>query len=357
MSKDLPQPQQSEEVDLGQLFKLIGNAFDRLFKFIGSIFNKLFLAFVWMVFFVKKHFIKLVIAGVVGIGIGVLLEKTSDPVYKSYITVKQNYATGEDLYNSISYYNDLLKQNDAKKTLSKILEIEESEASSILGFDIESVITENQKLKEFDSYLKELDTTLAKTVKYETYLENSKDYMHQYQQLTIKSKERNNFKKVFDNIVNNINNNDYFKREQKKDSLELANEFDALNEALEKSESLQETYKHVLEKSLNEKEGSQTNVTIEGSGEKSKTKEFDLYKSDLEIRQKRVENESKQEENRERILEVVSSKQDSGTIDNKKELLGRSVSAKLFYGFIFTLLTFIVLLGLQFVKFLERYKN
>ena len=38
MSKDLPQPQQSEEVDLGQLFKLIGNAFDRLFRFIGSIF-------------------------------------------------------------------------------------------------------------------------------------------------------------------------------------------------------------------------------------------------------------------------------------------------------------------------------
>ena len=38
MSKELPQPQQSEEVDLGQLFKLIGNAFDRFFKFIASIF-------------------------------------------------------------------------------------------------------------------------------------------------------------------------------------------------------------------------------------------------------------------------------------------------------------------------------
>ena len=43
MSKDLPQPpqNQSDEVDLGQLFKLIGNAFDRFFKFIGSVFNKL----------------------------------------------------------------------------------------------------------------------------------------------------------------------------------------------------------------------------------------------------------------------------------------------------------------------------
>jgi hypothetical protein len=48
-------PQPSEEVDLGQLFKMIGNAFQRLFQFIGSIFNKLFLAFVWLVFFIKKH--------------------------------------------------------------------------------------------------------------------------------------------------------------------------------------------------------------------------------------------------------------------------------------------------------------
>ena len=34
-------PQPSEEVDLGQLFKMIGNGFRRLFQFIGSIFKQL----------------------------------------------------------------------------------------------------------------------------------------------------------------------------------------------------------------------------------------------------------------------------------------------------------------------------
>ena len=34
--------QPSEEVDLGQLFKMIGNAFQRLFQFIGSIFKHIF---------------------------------------------------------------------------------------------------------------------------------------------------------------------------------------------------------------------------------------------------------------------------------------------------------------------------
>ena len=356
MSKDLPQPQQSEEVDLGQLFKLIGNAFDRFFKFVSSIFNKLFLAFVWMVFFVKKHIIKLVIAGVVGIGLGVLLEKTSDPVYKSYITVKQNYATGEDLYNSINYYNDLVKQQDTS-TLSKTIGIKVTEAASILGFDIESIITENQKLKEFDSYLKTLDSTLASKVEYETYLENSKDYTHKYQQLTIQATERNNFKIVFDKIVSNINNNEYFKREQEKDTLELTNELLALNEALEKSKSLQEIYKKVLESPLEKKDGTQNSITIKSVEEESKTKEFELYKSDLEIRQRLVENKKKKEDKKQDIIEIISSNQDSGAIDDRKELLGLSVSAKLFYGFIFTLLTFIVLLGMQFIKFLERYKN
>ena len=82
MSTDTPRPQPNEEVDLGQLFKLIGNMFDRFFKFIGGLFNKLFLAFVWMVFFVKKHIVKLLIAGVIGFGIGFYKEKRFFYFYK-----------------------------------------------------------------------------------------------------------------------------------------------------------------------------------------------------------------------------------------------------------------------------------
>ena len=75
-------PQSSEEVDLGQLFKMIGNAFQRLFQFIGSIFNKLFLAFVWLVFFIKKRAVVLLIAAVAGLALGFILDKTAPPTYK-----------------------------------------------------------------------------------------------------------------------------------------------------------------------------------------------------------------------------------------------------------------------------------
>ncbi|WP_242131013.1 hypothetical protein [Aestuariivivens marinum] len=360
MSKDLPQPQQSEEVDLGQLFKLIGNAFERFFKFIGSILNKLFLAFVWCVFFIKKHLIKFAIAGALGIGLGFVLEKTGEPVYESHMVVKQNYpSVGENLYATLSYYNDLVNQGDTK-TLANALGIDTSEVdvSTILGFDMESVITENQKIKNFDKYRKELDSTLASTIKYKDYLKNEKDYNHQMQQITIWASDRSNLKEVFEKIVKGIEDNQYFKKERYKDSLELKKEEEYLQEALDKSDTLQETYKNILKESIktNADKGGQVNLTFEGNSEKDKTKEYDLFMNDIKLREKLKENLRKQEEKKE-IIEIISSKQDSGSIDNSKTLFGLDLGLKKYYAILFVVITFIVLVGLEFVRYLERFKD
>ena len=158
MSKEItPQSNNSEEVDLGQLFKLIGNAFNKLFNFIGFLFNKLFLIFIWFVFFTKKHFIKIAIAGILGIALGFILEKTSKPIYKSYCIVKQNYKTGEILNNSLGYFNALIKQRDTI-SLENSLGIQSNDALSILSFSLESVITDNEILRSYDSYIKTLDS-------------------------------------------------------------------------------------------------------------------------------------------------------------------------------------------------------
>jgi hypothetical protein len=355
MSKDLEPSKPSEEVDLGQLFKLIGNTFDRFFNFIGSIFNKLFLAFIWGILFIKKHILKLVIAGVIGLSLGFLLENTLEPVYKSFATIKQNYPTGENLYNSISYYNDLVGQKDIN-TLKEALNIEESEAASILGFNIEPVITKNEKIQNFDTYLKTLDSVVASNVEYETFISNTDDYTYEYQQIAIKAKARNNFKKVFDKIIENIDSNEFFKREQAKDLEELKSEEAALVEALKQSDSLQSTYKRVLEKGIENEKGAQTSITIEGSTQIDKTKEFDLYKSDLELRNKLVENRRDQAD-KQYVIEVVSSKQESGIIDNTKKVFGKSISNKKYYTFGLVLLTLLILLGIEFIKFLEQYQS
>jgi hypothetical protein len=350
-----PNPNKNEEIDLGQLFKLIGNIFDRFFKFVASIFINLFLGFVWLVFFVKKHFLKFIIAGTVGIVLGIVLDKNSDPVYKSYATIKQNYPTGENIYNSISYYKDLIAQKDIA-TLKNALDIEESEAASILDFDIRPVVTENQKLENYDAYLKTLDSAVASRIKYNEFVKNTQDYTYEYQQISIKAKARNNFKKVFEKIIENISTNDFFKREQEKDLKELQETELSLIEALKQSDSLKNTYKRVLEQTRGKETASQTSITIEGAMQIDKTKELDLYKSDLELRQRLVENRRSQAD-KQFLIEVISSKQDSGLIDNKIKVLGSSVNAKKFYVIGLILITFIVLLGIDFIKFLEKYKN
>ncbi|HKK12469.1 MAG TPA: hypothetical protein VJ945_06530 [Flavobacteriaceae bacterium] len=355
MNKKIQEQPDSEEVDLGQLFKLIGNAFNRFFRFIGSILNGLFLAFVWLVFFFKRHAIKIVIAAVLGFGFGFLKEKISRPIYQSSVIVKQNYDTGKNLYGLIDYYNQLIKDKDTL-TLKLMLGTPTQLASSIKSIEIKPTISETQLIKNYDNYIKGLDSTLAATIDYETYYENIDLWEFGEQEISIKSKERTNLSSVFDKIVENINKSEYFKRENEKDINQLNNREAALRQVLTKGDSLQNVYKRVLEMPLDQASGSQTSITIEGSDQIDKTKEFELYKSEIEIRRELVQIE-REREDKEQILEIVTNKQDTAILNNNVVIFNREFSQKLFYTLAFALITILILLGLNFIKFLERYKD
>ena len=361
MSKEIiPQNNNNEEVDLGQLFKLIGQGFNKLFKFIGSILNKLFLAFVWSAFFVKKHFLKLVISAVIGAVLGFVIEKTRAPVYESHVVVKQNYPKiGENLFNTLTYYNELVSQRDIE-TLANTLGVDTTkvDVSSILGFSMKSIITENQKILEYDKYLKELDSTLAKSIAYKDYLKNEKDYNNQMQQITIRANERSNLKMVYEKIIEGVKENEYFKREKAKDSIELKNEEFFLKEALRKSDTLQETYKNILKESVkaNTEKGGQVNIDMAGDSSIDKTKEFDLFINDITLREK-LKNNLREQEEKKHVIEVISSKQDRGSLDNSKELFGLNLGLKKYYAVLFLAFTFLLLIGIEFVKFLERFRD
>ena len=348
-------PNNSEEVDLGQLFKLIGSAFDRFFNFIYSIFKRLFLVFIWFVFFIKKRLVILVVAGITGLCIGIFSSKISDPKYVSSVTIVQNYPVGENLYSSVNYYNDLLNQGDFE-TLGAALNLSEDSASSILSFDVKPTVSENQKLLAFNDYMKQLDSLAASKVDYEAFLDNNEGYTYVYQQISIESAERNSFKSVFENIVESINTNPFFVNEQKKDITELSQKKNALELALVKSDSLQNTYKRVLEQSLNSDKTSEIGITFEGSSDTEKTKEFDLYQSDLALRTQLVQIE-RDILDKQFIVEIRSNKLDSGSASTSKSLFGIKLSVKFYYGVLLFFGAFIILLGLEFFKFLERYKT
>lgn len=355
MSKDLQQPQQSEEVDLGQLFKMIGNMFERLFQFIGNLLQKIFLSFVWLVFFIKKHVIKIVIAGVVGFGYGFFKQNKGEPVYKSTTVIKQNYETGENLYRAIDYYNELIAENDSV-TLGQVLDIKSFEAASIIDLEVESVVTINDKLKSFDEYIKELDSVIAATVTFEDYVKNSKEFHDPVQRIIIKAKEKAIFGTVVKNIVNKIVSTNYFQTEQKKDLDELSFLEKSILASLDASKSLQDVYKNVLETPLDNSQGSQTSISIDNKEDKSITKEFELFNNDVLLRRELVTIE-RQKQDKQFVIEIISSQENQGTIDNSRELLGKTLNVKIYYAIILMVLASIVLLTLHFIKFLEKYKT
>ena len=344
----------SEEVDLGQLFKMIGSAFTRLYKFIGSIFNHFFLAFVWLVFFVKKRIIILSAAGFLGLIAGTALDLSLPPTYKSTLSIKQNYETGENLYESINYYNGLLKDKDYK-ILGELLGLTEKATKEIVGFDIEPIITDNEYLVMFNSYIGDLDSLAASKIEYKEYVKNIREYKHRYQQISIKSKTRPDFKGVFSNIINNIETNAFFVNEQAKDILELQETKQAIEISLAQSDSLQQTYKRVLESPKDPQSNAEIGITFEGANEGEKTKEFELYKNDIELRERivKIQRELKDKEN---IIDMISSKQDNGFEDDTKEFLGLDIPFRIFYLVLALTVVFVVMLGKEFLTFLENYK-
>ena len=344
----------SEEVDLGQLFKMIGSAFTRLYKFIGSIFNNVLLALIWLVLFVKKRIIILSVAGLVGLVLGVALDMSMPPTYKSTLSIKQNYETGENLYESINYYNGLLKDKDYR-ILGGLLGLTELATEEIVGFDIEPIITDNEYLVMFNSYIGELDSLAASKIEYKEYVKNIREYKHRYQQISIKSKTRADFKGVFTNIINNIETNSFFVNEQAKDILELQQTQQAIEISLAQSDSLQETYKRVLENSKDSQSNAEIGITFEGANESEKTKEFELYINDIELRERivKIQRELKDKEN---IIDMISSKQDNGFEDDTKEFLGLDIPFRIFYLVLALTVVFVVMLGKELLTFFENYK-
>ncbi|WP_051473714.1 hypothetical protein [Aquimarina macrocephali] len=73
----------SEEIDLGELFKFIGDVFNRFFKFIGNIFKALFHLFILFLNFIRIHFLKFIIAVFFGLAVGGYLDYKSEPIYRS----------------------------------------------------------------------------------------------------------------------------------------------------------------------------------------------------------------------------------------------------------------------------------
>lgn len=227
-------PQSSDEIDLGQLFQMIGKGF-----------NKIFIWFLRVFLYLKKNFIVLAILGIVGLGAGYGLSKISTRLKKTEIIVKPNFESKDYLYGVVSEVQSKIKGRDSVFFNGLGINLD-----SISGFRIEVA-----PVQEVDNEL-----NLEEDLKYLNYLGSLKDdnSIKQIVKNIVLASSYVNHKIVFyfkeadlgqdaaKKIMGYINNNMYF-NELQEIYLKNANEEIEENEVLVKQiDILIENYSKVL---------------------------------------------------------------------------------------------------------------
>ncbi len=302
MSNELPQPQQSEEVDLGQLFRLIGNAFNRFFSFIASIFKGIFHIIILFLLFIQKHFIKFAIIGVLGFSVGFYLDTIKEPEFISTMVVEPNFNSVQQLYNNINFYNELAKAEDSI-TLAEALNISKNEAFSIKEFIVESYSDENQKVLLFDKFVRSLDTTTQKTIDMKAYLKNFNSFDARFHTISVIATDNSIAKKIQPSIISSISRNSYFNLQKDISDINIGLQDSIYNKQITEIDSLQLLYKRVMLKEA-ERPMEGTSIALGENGGKE-NKELSLINKMDELKFGLVElNEERA--NKSSILNIIS---------------------------------------------------
>jgi len=347
MSKNLPQPQQSEEVDLGQLFKLIGNMFDRFFKFIGMIFGMVFQLLMGVILFFHKHFLKFAIAGVLGLLLGFYLEKEKPQLYYSRMVVEPNFESSKQLHNNIYFYNELVKDNDSI-SLANALNISTSEASKLQGFSIKSFSSKNELRLRYNEFLKQLDSAAQVDFTFTTYSKNFIGINSRYHSIICETLDNLVPKKVEQAIIGAISKNEYFNLQMEINEKNIDLQDNIYKKQLKELDSLHLLYKKVMIVSANNpNKGTNINLADEKQGINS---ELDLIELRYELKDKLVLL-NKERARTNKIINVISAFPTKSI-----ELYEPYYSLKFIIPAFLILVVFLVLVLIEINKYLKNYK-
>jgi len=326
---------QDDEVDLGNLFKIIGKGFKNLFNTIGQFFKSVFHYFILLLLFFRNNALKLGIAVFIGSVIGLYLDLTLPKQYSSSMIVEPNFKSAQQLYQNINFYHELVKQKDLN-LLAQTFQIPVSEASKLKGFYIEPLKNENEKYEFFNDFIEEVDTTTIKNIDIIEFKKGFTDYDYKYHQIKVKSLSNIIFEKLSTPIISSIQNNSYYKYQKKINDENLFQNEKVLVKSLQEVDTLRKIYNEVLITEAKKAEMG-TNITL-AQGVK-KTDELELFNESLKLNEELINNNKEKAETTD-ILNVVSTFSKVGI---KERSLFNKMTTILGLGFGLLMLIFILL--------------
>ncbi|GAA0737219.1 hypothetical protein [Gaetbulibacter jejuensis] len=350
MSKNLPEHTPSEEIDLIQIFNMIGGLFSRLYNFIKSIFKSIFSIFIYALRAIIVNFKIIAIVVVISGVIGFALEKTRPDVYTSQMLVKPYFDSKFQLVTNINYYNALIGERDHKQ-LTEIFGIKGEDAEKLIKFEIHpGPENENDQIKQYDTFLKGLDSIRAQEVEFEEFLENRSIYSGDIFEINVQSFKKDIFRSLEDGLNSTFTNTYSIKKMEKRDSL-IAIKKQRILSSIRVVDSLKQVYVNVMEEESKSKDGSYT--TRDGLSfiqEKTNTREYDLLQEEIKLRRELSELESQKVEE-DVFFDTLSSFQDVGA---KYTTIWER------YSLIFPLLAFLVMCiiyqSVKIIKYVNSYE-
>ncbi len=244
MSENLPkQPQQSsDEVDLGQVFKLIGNMFDRFSKFIASIFNGIFKLIVQILSHFYKRYIWYVGAVVIGGIGGYFWDKNSTDLYAANMTIETNFSAARQVYENIAEFHQLAYVDKDSVELSERLNISRSDASKLKTFSIEPIINENVIAKSYSEFYLNLDSISRLEMTYDRYKASLTIDDHRTHSINLTTTDKTIYEKIADGFVGALSSNPYLDEILKTNVDILKKQDKALEKQVELTDSLVKQY-------------------------------------------------------------------------------------------------------------------
>jgi len=304
---------QQEEVDLGNLFTVIGKGIRNFFNVILQFFTSIFHYFVLLLIFLKNHAIKLILSILIGAVLGFVLDLKSQKSYFSNLIVETNFDSGVQLYKQINYLNDLIKREDTV-TLAKVLNISETKAAQFTSIEVSPFQPERNLYKAYDEYIQNIDTIYTKGFTINDFKKRLDNYDYQYQDIEVQAHS----KTVFSNISSAIFimvENDYYKNKRKSKIDEINQKLFVLQKNLNQIDSLRNTYKDVALKEAENGSGSST-IEFTKSNTQNNENDIKLFQTSNEILEE-ISWANKDLVDKRDVLNIISDFEDIGVADKK----------------------------------------
>lgn len=339
---------QEEEVDLGQLFKLIGNMFSNFFNFIGNIFKGAFHFLIRVLVHFYSGLKWYIAAIIIGVVIGYILDNKSDDVYGANLFIETNFDSARQVYENIQNLNQLAEVDQDSTELHNILGISIKQAATLKGFYIEPDLDENTMVNMFSEYRQQLDSVSNSEANYESYKVNLAFYNFDIHKISIVSTDKSIYSSLKGKLAAYISKNSYMEKVRDATLNNLEQEAIVLEKQTIELDSLAKEYFkiRVAESQKEPIPGAGTNLFLAGGDDQNNliVDETELIdkKYDLEIRKRQIIKEQVKQED---IINVIADFPSSGYDISKPTGKMKFVLPVALFTLTFLISLFILLMG------------